>query len=77
MKTCTNGWAIIASSRSGELSYVLPGMANSLFTHNLPDGLRGQPLAYGDEGCIRNRIRNTRGSFQTEQSLEFDSLQEE
>jgi hypothetical protein len=46
------GRAIIASSRSDELSYVLPGMANSLFTHYLLDGLRGQAPTRGD-GLLR------------------------
>jgi hypothetical protein len=46
------GRAIIASSRSDELSYVLPGMANSLFTHYFLDGLRGQAPTRGD-GLLR------------------------
>jgi hypothetical protein len=46
------GRAIIASSRSDELSYVLSGMTNSLFTHYLLDGLRGQAPTRGD-GLLR------------------------
>src|SRR5262249_8304015 len=39
--TSGRGRAILASSRSSESSYILPGAANSLFTHHLLAGLRG------------------------------------
>jgi hypothetical protein len=45
------GRVILASSRSDEFSYVLPGMPNSLFTHHLLAGLRGG--APGPGGVIR------------------------
>jgi hypothetical protein len=45
------GRVIIASSRSSEYSYVLPGQANSLFTRHLLDALRGR--APGPGGVIR------------------------
>jgi hypothetical protein len=45
------GRVIIASSRSSEYSYVLPGAAHSLFTQHLLDGLRGG--APGPGGVIR------------------------
>lgn len=45
------GRVIIASSRSDEFSYVLPGASNSLFTLHLLDGLRGG--APGPGGVIR------------------------
>ncbi len=45
------GRVIIASSRSDEFSYVLPGAFNSLFTQHLLDGLRGG--APGPGGVIR------------------------
>jgi TIR domain/Caspase domain len=45
------GRVILASSRSTEYSYVLPGAANSLFTQHLLAGLRGG--APGPGGVIR------------------------
>ncbi|HEV8489950.1 MAG TPA: TIR domain-containing protein [Candidatus Limnocylindrales bacterium] len=45
------GRVILASSRSDEYSYVLPGMPNSLFTHHLLAALRG--AAPGPGGVIR------------------------
>jgi hypothetical protein len=45
------GRVIVASSRGGELSWVLPGARNSLFTQHLLDGLRG--AAPGPGGVIR------------------------
>lgn len=45
------GRAILASSRDNEFSYVLPGAANSLFTHHLLAGLRGGIAA--EDGLIR------------------------
>lgn len=45
------GRVIIASSRSSEYSYVLPGERNSLFTRHLLDALRGR--APGPGGVIR------------------------
>ncbi|NEO99305.1 MAG: TIR domain-containing protein [Symploca sp. SIO2E9] len=45
------GRVILASSRSTEQSYVLPGADNSLFTQHLLDGLKGQ--AIGPGGVIR------------------------
>jgi hypothetical protein len=45
------GRVILASSRSTESSYVLPGAANSLFTQHLLAGLRGG--APGPGGVIR------------------------
>jgi hypothetical protein len=46
------GRVIISSSRSIELSWILPGMRNSLFTHYLLQALQGQAPTYGD-GLIR------------------------
>lgn len=46
------GRAIIASSRSDEYSWVLPGMPNSLFTHYLLQALRGEAPTRGD-GVVR------------------------
>lgn len=45
------GRAILASSRDTELSWVLPGAANSLFTQHLLAGLRGGIPS--DDGLIR------------------------
>jgi hypothetical protein len=45
------GRAILASSRSTEYSWVLPGAANSLFTRHLLAGLRGGIAS--DDGLIR------------------------
>jgi hypothetical protein len=45
------GRAILASSRSSEYSWVLPGAPNSLFTHHLLAGLRGG--ASSDDGVVR------------------------
>lgn len=45
------GRVILASSRSDEQSYILPGGTNSLFTQHLLDGLRGGAIAPG--GVIR------------------------
>lgn len=45
------GRVILASSRSTELSYILPGASNSLFTRHLLDGLRGGVVGPG--GVIR------------------------
>jgi hypothetical protein len=45
------GRVILASSRSAEKSYILPGATNSLFTQHLLDGLRGGAIAPG--GVIR------------------------
>jgi hypothetical protein len=45
------GRAILASSRSTEYSYVLPGAENSLFTQHLLGGLRGGIAS--DDGLIR------------------------
>ncbi len=45
------GWAILASSRNTEYSYVLPGAGNSLFTQHLLAGLRGGIAS--DDGLIR------------------------
>jgi hypothetical protein len=49
--TSGRGRVILASSRSSESSYVLPGAANSLFTQHLLAGLRGGALGPG--GVIR------------------------
>lgn len=46
------GRVIIASSRSDEVSWVLPYMQNSLFTHYLLKALRGEGQTRGD-GLIR------------------------
>lgn len=46
------GRALIASSRPEELSWVLPGMQNSLFTHHLLAALRGEGQTIGD-GYVR------------------------
>lgn len=46
------GRIIMASSRSSEVSYVLPGMKNSLFTHHLLDALRGGAPTHSD-GVVR------------------------
>lgn len=46
------GRVVIASSRPDELSWLLPGMANSLFTHYILEALRGQAKTLGD-GYIR------------------------
>jgi len=45
------GWLILASSRSTESSYVLPGAQNSLFTQHLLAGLQGGIPS--DDGLIR------------------------
>lgn len=45
------GRVIMASSRSDELSWILPGASHSLFTQHMLDGLRGQ--ANGAGGVIR------------------------
>jgi hypothetical protein len=45
------GRAILASSRSTEFSWVLPGAENSLFTQHLLDGLHGGIAS--DDGLIR------------------------
>jgi hypothetical protein len=45
------GRAILASSRSDEYAYTLPGAANSVFTTHLLAGLRGDIAA--DDGLIR------------------------
>jgi hypothetical protein len=45
------GRVILASSRSSEYSYVLPGAANSLFTQHLLAGLRGGIAS--EDGTIR------------------------
>jgi len=47
-----NGRVVMASSRSDELSWTLPGMRNSLFTHYLLEALRGQARTLGD-GYVR------------------------
>lgn len=49
--TSGRGRVILASSRSSESSYILPGAANSLFTQHLLAGLRGE--APGPGGVIR------------------------
>ena len=49
--TSGQGRVILASSRSTESSYILPGAANSLFTQHLMAGLRG--AAPGPGGVIR------------------------
>ncbi|HEY7427020.1 MAG TPA: caspase family protein [Gemmataceae bacterium] len=46
------GRVVMASSRPSEVSFVLPGMRNSLFTHHLLDALRGAAPTYGD-GLVR------------------------
>jgi metacaspase-1 len=46
------GRAVIASCRSGEVSFALPGMKNSLFAHYLLEALRGQTKSLGD-GYVR------------------------
>ena len=46
------GRVVIASSRAEEVSRVLPGMKNSLFTHYLLGALRGQGKTLGD-GYVR------------------------
>jgi len=46
------GRVVIASSRPDELSWVLPGMDNSLFTHYVLEVLRGQAKTLGD-GYVR------------------------
>ncbi len=46
-----HGRVILASSRSDELSWVMPGAANSLFTTHLLTGLRGGIAS--DDGLIR------------------------
>jgi hypothetical protein len=45
------GRAILASSRDSEVSWILPGAKNSLFTSHLLDGMRGKALGAG--GVIR------------------------
>jgi nucleoside phosphorylase len=47
-----HGRVVIASSRPNELSWVLHGMAHSLFTHYLLEALRGQGPSLGD-GYVR------------------------
>ena len=42
----------MASSRSSEVSLVLHGMQNSLFTHYLLEALKGESISYGD-GVVR------------------------
>ena len=46
------GRVVMASSRPDELSWLLPGMDNSLFTHYILEALRGQAKTLGD-GYIR------------------------
>lgn len=46
------GRVIIASSRSTEVSWILPGQPNSLFTHYFLEALRGKARTY-DDGLIR------------------------
>jgi uncharacterized caspase-like protein len=46
------GRVVIASSRPDEVSWALPGMNNSLFTHYLLEALRGQCEMLGD-GYVR------------------------
>jgi metacaspase-1 len=46
------GRVVIASSRPDELSWMLPGMDNSLFTHYILEALRGQAKTLGD-GYVR------------------------
>ena len=46
------GRVVMASSRSSEVSFVLPGMRNSLFTHHLLEALRGAAPMHGD-GLVR------------------------
>lgn len=46
------GRVVMASSRSAEVSLVLAGMSNSLFTHYLLEALRGAALVRGD-GLVR------------------------
>ncbi|HEY3341613.1 MAG TPA: caspase family protein [Anaerolineae bacterium] len=46
------GRAIFASSRTSEVSYVLPGATNSLFTQTLLEALNGQARQHGD-GLLR------------------------
>jgi hypothetical protein len=46
------GRVMMASSRPSEVSFVLPGMRNSLFTHHLLDALRGAAPTHGD-GLVR------------------------
>jgi hypothetical protein len=46
------GRVVIASSRPDEVSWALPGMNNSLFTHYLLEALRGQCKMLGD-GYVR------------------------
>jgi uncharacterized caspase-like protein len=46
------GRVIIASSRADEVSWVLPAMKNSLFTHYLLEALRGEGKVLGD-GYVR------------------------
>ncbi len=41
------GRVVIASSRPDELSWVLPGMRNSLFTHYILEVLRGEGKRLG------------------------------
>ena len=45
------GRVVIASCKSDEVSWELPGMRNGLFTHYLLEGLRG--AAAGDDGAVR------------------------
>jgi hypothetical protein len=42
------GRVVMASSRSSEVSLILHGMSNSLFTHYLLDALRGAAARHGD-----------------------------
>ena len=46
------GRIIIASSRSSEVSLILPNMQNSLFTHFLLEALKGSAPTHGD-GLVR------------------------
>jgi hypothetical protein len=46
-----DGRVVIASCKPGEVSWELPGMRNSLFTHYLLEGLRG--AAAGTDGMVR------------------------
>lgn len=48
----SRGRAVIASSRRGEVSQVLPGMRNSVFAHHLFEALRGNARTLGD-GYVR------------------------
>ena len=69
------GRVVMASSRPDELSWVFPGMANSLFTHHLLEALRGNAATVGD-GYIRvfdlfryvsNHVRTQAAEMQVQQ----------